>query len=96
VPGADIRVVSGPVAELADELRSAADGQDVWIVGGGDLAGQFYDAGLLDEIMLSVASVTLGSGAPLLPRRIESSSLRLVSVEQIGQFAALRYEIRRG
>ena len=96
VPGADIRVVSGAVADLAAELRSVAAGGDVWIVGGGDLAGQFHEAGLLDEIRLSVAAVTLGAGAPLLPRRIESSSLRLESVRQTGQFAELRYTVRRG
>ena len=96
VPGADIRVVSGAVADLADELREVAAGQDVWIVGGGDLAGQFHDAGLLDEIRVSIAAVTLGAGAPLLPRRIESSSLRLESVKQTGQFAELRYTVQRG
>jgi len=95
VPGADIRVVSGSVAALASELVEAAAGKDVWIVGGGDLAGQFFDAGLLDEVMLSVAAVTLGSGAALLPRRIESSTLRLKSVQQIGQFAQLRYTVSR-
>lgn len=95
VPGADIRVVSGSVAGVADVLRAAAAGKDVWIMGGGDLAGQFFDAGLLDEVMLSVASVTLGSGAPLLPRRIESSTLRLESVRQVGQFVDLRYSVRR-
>jgi dihydrofolate reductase len=93
VPGADIRRVDGSVASVADELRTVADGKDVWIVGGGDLAGQFDDAGLLDEVMVSVAAVTLGSGAPLLPRRIESSRLRLASVKQIGQFAELRYTV---
>ena len=96
VPGADIRVVSGAVGDLADELRDVASGQDVWIVGGGDLAGQFHDAGLLDEIRVSIAAVTLGGGAPLLPRRIESSSLRLESVKQTGQFAELRYAVVRG
>jgi len=95
VPGADIRVVSGSVADLADELREAALGEDVWIVGGGDLAGQFHDAGLLDEIRVSIAAVTLGAGAPLLPRRIESSALRLESVRQTGQFAELRYTVVR-
>ena len=93
VPGADIRVVSGSVAAIEDELRAAAGDKDVWITGGGDLAGQFDDAGLLDEIRLSVAAVTLGSGAPLLPRRIESSRLRLASVDQVGQFAELRYRV---
>jgi dihydrofolate reductase len=93
VPGADIRVVNGSVAAIADELRAAAGDKDVWIVGGGDLAGQFDEAGLLDEVRLSVAAVTLGSGAPLLPRRIESSRLRLEAVEQVGQFAELRYAV---
>ena len=95
VPGADIRVVSGPVADHLDAIRDAAGDKDVWLVGGGDLVGQFHEAGALDELMLSVAAVTLGSGAPLLPRRIESSALRLVEVEQTGQFASLRYVVSR-
>ena len=41
-------------------------GQAIWIVGGGELVGQFDDAGLLDEIRLGVTPVTLGAGAPLL------------------------------
>ena len=47
VPGADVRFVSGDVAPVYDEL--VADGRDVWVIGGGDLVGQFDDAGLLDE-----------------------------------------------
>lgn len=95
VPGADIRVVSGSVSDHLDAIRAAAGAKDVWIVGGGDLAGQFHEAGALDEVLLSVASVTLGSGAPLLPRRLGSDTLRLTSAGQIGQFATLRYEVRR-
>lgn len=95
VPGADIRVVSGSVADHVDAIRDAAGGHDVWIVGGGDLAGQFDEAGALDEIRLSVAAVTLGSGAPLLPRRIGSERLRLTHVAQVGQFAELRFDVVR-
>ena len=40
----------------------AAGGKDLWVVGGGDLAGQFADAGLLDEVITYIAPVTLGSG----------------------------------
>ena len=58
--------------------------RDVWIVGGGDLVGQFADAGHLDEIRVSVAPVTLASGKPLLPRRLESDRLTLESVRQVG------------
>jgi dihydrofolate reductase len=91
VPGADIRFVRGPVLEALPDIRSAAGGQNVWVVGGGDLAGQFLDVGALDEIAVSVAPVTLGSGAPLLPRRLESDRLRLVSATVDGQFVHAVY-----
>ena len=55
-------------------------GKNLWVVGGGDLAGQFLDAGLLDELIVQVGSVTLGRGKPLFPRRLGSATLRLVSV----------------
>jgi hypothetical protein len=58
-------------------------------------AGQFADAGLLDEIQLSIASVTLGGGAPLLPRRLLASDLTLVSLERQGQFVAATYRVTR-
>lgn len=93
--GADVRFVAGPVAEVLPELRRAAGDGDIWVVGGGDLAGQFLDADALDEIALSVAPVALGGGAPLLPRRVESDRLRLVSATQAGQFARLVYAVKR-
>ncbi|HWU22151.1 MAG TPA: dihydrofolate reductase family protein [Nocardioides sp.] len=93
LPGADLRVVDAAVPDLVPRLLETAAGRDVWVMGGGDLAGQFADAGRLDRIMLSVAAVTLGSGAPLLPRRLESDRLRLVGVRQVGQFAELTYDV---
>jgi riboflavin biosynthesis pyrimidine reductase len=41
------------VSEFIDDLRRDAGGKNVWVVGGGDLAAQFADAGLLDELILS-------------------------------------------
>jgi len=67
------------------------------LVGGGELVGLFYDAGLLDEMIVQVGSVTLGAGKPLLPRRIVSPSLKLTEVRKVGEgFAELRYEVRKG
>lgn len=94
--GADVRVVRGSVAEHLADIERTAAGSDVWIVGGGDLVGQFDDAGVLDEIQVSLAPVTLGAGAPLLPRRIEASRMRLADVERRGQFAHLTYSVARG
>ena len=65
----------------------------VWVVGGGDLAGQFADAGLLDELWVQYAPVTLGAGAPLLPRHVE---LRLEDVVRNRDFACARYTVLHG
>ncbi|HET8633629.1 MAG TPA: dihydrofolate reductase family protein [Gemmatimonadales bacterium] len=96
VPGADIRFVQGDVRPVHRAMADAAHGKNIWLVGGGELVGQFYDHGLLDELIITVASVTLGAGAPLLPRNITSPPLRLISVTQRGaSFAELRYEVAR-
>lgn len=93
VQGADIRFVRGDVLPVHAEMRRHASEKNIWIVGGGDLAGQFYDAGLLDELIIQVGSVTLGAGKPLFPRRMSGPPLRLISVQQLGSgFAELRYE----
>lgn len=96
VEGVDLRRRSGDVRAIHAEAAEAAAGQDIWVVGGGDVAGQFADVGLLDEIIAGVAPVTLGSGAPLLPRRIESDRLTLTDVQRSGQFAMLTYAVGAG
>ena len=92
--GGDVRVLSGPVRDHLPEIEAAADGGDVWVVGGGDLAGQFLDAGLLDTIVLAVAPAALAAGKPVLPRNVMPDRLELVSAEVAGQFAMLRYRVR--
>jgi dihydrofolate reductase len=96
VEGADVRFVRGDVAPVYDEMVAAAAGKNVWVVGGGDLVGQFHDRGLLDEIIVTIAPVTLGDGKPLLPRSIVTPPLRLVSARTLGpSLAQLRYEVQR-
>src|SRR5690606_18763446 len=94
IPGADITFVRDDVAAVHPAIVAAAGDRNVWILGGGDLAGQFVDAGLLDELTLGVAPVTLGAGAPVLPRRIEQR-LRLEEAAASGGFAFLRYNVTR-
>lgn len=92
--GADVRVLSGPVRDHLPAIEEAAGGGDVWVVGGGDLAGQFLDAGRLDTIVVAVAPATLVSGKPLLPRNVLPERLELESADPVGQFAMLRYRVR--
>lgn len=95
VPGANLTVVSGDVRPVHEAMVAAARGRNIWLVGGGELVGAFADCGLLDDIIVGVAPVTLGAGAPLLPRRLPASRLTLSEVDQVGQFAYLTYAVGR-
>jgi dihydrofolate reductase len=96
VKNADIRFARGDVGAVHREMVAAAGGRNLWVVGGGELAGQFYDQGLLDEIIVTIASVTLGGGAPLLPREIVSPPLELTSATMLSAgFAQLRYKVSK-
>lgn len=96
LPGADLRFVSGPVEPVHAEIAALLpEGEDLWLVGGGGLVGMFLDAGLLDELHLGVAPVFLGTGAPLLPRRLVTPPLELVGCTQQGAFAQLDYRVQK-
>lgn len=92
LPGADIRFARGEVAAVHRDVVDAAGSRDVWIVGGGELAGQFVDAGLVDELWVQYAPVTLGAGAPLLPRTVD---LELIEVARNRSFLCGRYRVVR-
>ena len=91
-PDSRIEFTSADIATVHKEMVGAAGERNVWIVGGGDLAGQFADVGLLDEVIVSIAPVTLGAGAPLLPRRIE---LRLDELGRNGDLVCAKFSVVR-
>jgi dihydrofolate reductase len=96
IEGANIKFVEGDVRSVHQEMMAEAGNKNIWLVGGGDLVGQFYDRGLLDEVIVQIASVTLGSGAPLLPRKIATPPLKLLSAKVYGTaFVELHYEVSR-
>ena len=63
--GADLRFYDGDVDEVHGDALAAAGGRDLWVVGGGSVASQIEQAGLLDELQVTVVPVILGSGKPL-------------------------------
>jgi len=90
--GADIRFVRGDVRPVHAAMTGAAGTRDLWIVGGGELAGRFADAGLLDEVWVQYAPVTLGAGAPFLSRALD---LELVEAARNRDFLCGRYRVLR-
>lgn len=96
LPDADIQYVRGDVKAVYAEMQRAAGGKNIWLAGGGELVAQFYDQGLLDELIIGIAPVLLGAGALLLPRRICKPPLELISVNQFSDgMVQMHYEIVR-
>jgi dihydrofolate reductase len=95
IPGIGLSFVQGEVRPVYDEIIAARPDANIWVVGGGDLVGQFDDAGLLDEIWLGLTPVVLGAGAPLLPRRITSERLRFRTVQRSGQRVRVVLDVSR-
>ena len=89
-PNEGVTLVQGDVRPVHEAMVAAADGKDIWVVGGGELAAEFAGQGLLDQVMVSIAPVTLGKGRPLFPRPFD---LRLTEVAQNRAFVCATYDV---
>jgi len=95
--GVDVRIGAADVADLHDEMIAAAGERDLWVIGGGNVASQFADAGLLDEVHVTVVPVVLGAGKPLFDRRLPGGAMQLIAARAFDSgMVELRYEIGRG
>ncbi|WP_411732954.1 dihydrofolate reductase family protein [Paeniglutamicibacter sp.] len=92
-PGADLTFVRGDVTEWAGDVARSAKGKDVWVVGGGSLAGQFVDEGLLDELLLYSMPVLLGGGRPLFAMRGTARLAPTFTREYPGGIRETRYDV---
>jgi dihydrofolate reductase len=94
--GADVTISNAAVTELYDEMIAAAGDRKLWVVGGGNVASQFADAGLLDDVWVTVVPVVLGAGKPLFDRRVPGPPMRLTAARpRPSGMIELRFEIRR-
>jgi dihydrofolate reductase len=90
--GHPVTPFSGAVTDLHPRLVEASGERDIWVVGGGGAGAQFVAAGLVDELIVSYAPCSLGSGAPVLPTR---SEWVLVETGCNGDFVCARWRFRR-
>jgi dihydrofolate reductase len=93
VAGADMHVFSGDVGELLAALE-AVGYERVWVIGGGNVVGQFLAADRLDELIVTVAPTFVGRGPALADGEFPLRRFRLLRVDQ-GEDAGgvqLRYE----
>jgi len=59
-----VEAVAGDPQALLDNLRKRGANGRIWMFGGGDLALQFMQAGLLDTVEIGTIPVILGRGIP--------------------------------
>ena len=94
--GADVRVVDASVGELYGEMAAAAGDGVLWVVGGGGVASQFADEGLLDEVQVTVVPIVLGGGKPLFEHRLTNGAMQLTGTRTFKNgMVELRYAVRR-
>ena len=92
----DVRIVDSQPRHLIDELRAAAGERDIWIVGGGNVASQFADDGLLDRVEVTVVPVVLGGGKRLFDRRLPGGAMKLLGARTFSSgMVGLSYEVVR-
>lgn len=99
IDGADIRFVRadapGDIAALHAAASLAAGEKKVWVIGGGNDASQFADAGLLDELQVTIMPVVLGAGRPLLPLARNTGLTALGTTPYAGGAIELRYAVEK-
>jgi len=92
----DVRIVEADVPDLIEEMRATAGERDIWVVGGGNVASQFADHGLLDRVEVTLVPVVLGEGKPLFDRRLSGGPMQLLAARTFSSgMVGLSYEIKR-
>jgi dihydrofolate reductase len=95
--GVDVRIADAPVRELYGEMAAAAGDRALWVVGGGGVASQFADEGLLDEVLVTVVPVVLGAGKPLFDHRLPGAPMQLMGTSAFATgMVELRYKVSAG
>jgi dihydrofolate reductase len=92
--GDDFTFVDG-IEEAIERAKEAAGDKDVHLMGGADVIRQALDAGLVDELSIIIAPVTLGGGKHLFEGFSKSLDLEHRGVRQ-SQFATfIDYRVKR-
>lgn len=93
--GTTFHFVSDGIADVLRRAREVSGGKDVRIAGGANLVQQYLNAGLVDELVLSVAPTFLGGGKRLLDG-INRGAIGLEILETIGspEVTHLRYAVK--
>jgi dihydrofolate reductase len=93
--GGAVAIVSTDAAEFVRQLKRKR-GKDICLMGGGELARSFFEAGLIDEVGFNIHPVLLGSGIPLFHAMSRQIDLELLKCGPFKNGCVLvRYRVKR-
>jgi dihydrofolate reductase len=77
----NVEFVSGDIGEFARRLKENTD-EDIWLVGGSQLIKSFLEEDLVQDMIVFIVPITLGSGIPLFDRIGKEIRLKMISIER--------------
>ncbi|MBW4635929.1 MAG: dihydrofolate reductase family protein [Iphinoe sp. HA4291-MV1] len=91
-PDKNVELVSTDAVALVRKLKTQT-GKDIWLCGGGDLATTLFSE--IDEMILKVHPVLLGSGIPLFSGVVKQTKLELTDSKIYNNgFMLLHYRVK--
>jgi dihydrofolate reductase len=94
-PDKNVEVVSADATTFVRELKRKK-GKGIVVFGGGELAKSLFEADLIDEVVLNIHPVLLGSGVPLFHEMKRQIDLELLDCKVLkGGYLAVSYRVQR-
>jgi dihydrofolate reductase len=93
--GNSFTFVTDGIESALEQARAAAAGKDVSLGGGAEVAQQYLAAGLIDELLLNVVPVLLGSGTRLFEDLGDVSAIGLEQVRVVDAPGVAHLSYRR-
>lgn len=84
-----VEVVASDPAAKVRELKQES-GKDIWLVGGGTLAGALYDE--IDQLIVKLGPLTIGAGIPFLRHDFAQVNWRLTEHRPVGDTLIVTYD----
>jgi dihydrofolate reductase len=92
----DLEIVAGDAVKFVKRLKKA-DGEDICVMGGGELARSLFEADLIDEIGFNIHPVLLGSGIALFHEMKRQIDLELLECKAFKNGCVyVSYRVKRG
>jgi len=94
-PHRNVEIVTEDATKFVKELKKRK-GKGIVVFGGGELARSLFEADLIDEVVLNIHPVLLGSGIPLFHEMKKQIDLELLECKILkGGYLAVTYRVKR-